>query len=173
MLTFPGHFSKVQNLEISVPGAPFFSTYQLRILKKSAERTRFKTAKNPTSRRPSESTQEALNSLLAMCSSHFEPFSMISATIPKFSQCVFLLALMDKVGSASKALRTHYMHLKQGLGMHLWCVFSLWGGPHPSLWHGRQRANGYVLKGTRILGIQAKNGSEWLGEWLRRLFGGS
>ena len=37
----------------------------------------------------------------------------------------------------------------------------------------RQRANGYVLMGTRILGIQAKNGSEWLGEWLRRLFGGS
>ena len=34
----------------------------------------------------------------------------------------------------------------------------------------RQRANGYVLMGTRILGIQAKNGSEWLGEWLRRLF---
>ena len=37
----------------------------------------------------------------------------------------------------------------------------------------QQRANGYVLMGTRILGIQAKNGSEWLGEWLRRLFGGS
>ena len=27
--------------------------------------------------------------------------------------------------------------------------------------------------GTRILGIQAQNGSEWLGELLRRLFGGS
>ena len=27
--------------------------------------------------------------------------------------------------------------------------------------------------GTRILGIQAQNGLEWLGEWLRRLFGGS
>ena len=37
----------------------------------------------------------------------------------------------------------------------------------------RQRANGYVLMGPRILGIQAQNGPEWLGEWLRRLFGGS
>ena len=44
----------------------------------------------------------------------------------------------------------------------------------PSLRVGyRQRANGYVLMGTKILGIQAQNGSEWLGEWLRRLFGGS
>ena len=39
-------------------------------------------ARNPTSRRPSESTQEALNSLLAMCSSDFEPYSTISTKIP-------------------------------------------------------------------------------------------
>ena len=41
-----------------------------------------KTVKNPTSRRPSEATQEAMNSLLAMRSSHFEPFSTISTKIP-------------------------------------------------------------------------------------------
>ena len=52
-----------------------------------------------------------------------------------------------------------------------------WRGPQEYHNNGpvlaRQRANGYVLMGTRILGLQAKNGSEWLGEWLRRLFGGS
>ena len=40
------------------------------------------------------------------------------------------------------------------------------------LWF-RQRANGIAIKGSEFLGPQAYNGSEWFGEWLRRLFGGS
>ena len=55
---------------------------------------RFKTTENPTSRRPSESTQEALNSLLAICSSHFEPFSTISAKIRKFTRILFALCCL-------------------------------------------------------------------------------
>ena len=63
-----------------------FSNFHVICLKTNAERARFKTAKNPTSQRPSESTQEALNSLLAMGSSHFEQFSKISTKILKFSR---------------------------------------------------------------------------------------
>ena len=61
------------------------------------------------------------------------------------------------------------LHCMNDIRVPPYCVsrHHVWNGHH------RQRANGYVLMGMRILRIQAKNGSEWLGEWLRRLFGGS
>ena len=62
------------------------SNFQVRFLKKSAERAWFKTAKNPTSRRPSESIQEALNSFLTHWLGGFDRFSTISIKIPIFRQ---------------------------------------------------------------------------------------
>ena len=70
--------SKYRNFSSRSSG---FSNFQVRILKKVL-RARFKTAKNPTSRRPSESTQEALNSLLMHCLGRFDRFSPISAKRP-------------------------------------------------------------------------------------------
>ena len=86
IMTFPGTFWNLQNLESSVPGAPILRCFKSDFSTKSAKGAWFKTVKNHTSRRPPESTQEVLNSLLAMCSSHFEPFSTMSAQIPKFIQ---------------------------------------------------------------------------------------